>query len=319
MIGVLGSEEAFYYQYGTKFAASNDCLVSRECISKLRDRVKLFENKIVPGLIILHPENLYFDPNYDVNNISKDWFVILCDLAEGGGGEADYTVFQIMKIVDDKVLQQIGYYRTNNLDIEAVSLEFWMLAAQLFNNDRCIISIEWNTYGDLFHRHLLELNEPTFKVEYSFRFNVSPEGLDMTRIVRYMKDVTAQVNNGKHKNRTPSTIPGIRWNGENKKTACALLRIELEKDTIMICDLITSGELENFEDSKGNGVFRASYGHDDLMMTLVQIPMVRETSKFKNLIEEFLAMTKYNTMNSFRSESLYDLPSILSRGNFGLY
>ena len=45
MIGVLGSKEAFYYQYGTQFSASDKCLVSRERIAELRDGAILWENR----------------------------------------------------------------------------------------------------------------------------------------------------------------------------------------------------------------------------------------------------------------------------------
>ena len=43
MVGVLGSEEAFYYQYGTQFSASDLCIVSRECLGVLRDKAILFK------------------------------------------------------------------------------------------------------------------------------------------------------------------------------------------------------------------------------------------------------------------------------------
>ena len=42
MIGILGSEEAFYYQYGTQFSASDACLVSRECLKRIRDNTVPF-------------------------------------------------------------------------------------------------------------------------------------------------------------------------------------------------------------------------------------------------------------------------------------
>lgn len=297
MIGKLGSEEAFYYQFGTKFAASDNCLVSRECISNIRDRVKLFENKEDIPIYLVHPENLYFNPDFDIHSLFEDWFVILSDLAEGGGGESDYTVFQIMRI-EGKALRQVGYYRSNNIDLENVALDFWLLAVQLFNNDRCLISLEWNTYGGLFYNYLMMLNEIEMKPECLFRFNYakSYEGFDMSRIVMYKKDLTNndQAQQGGMKKNQPKTIPGIRWNGENKKTSCALLRIEIEKDTVIIDDLVTSGELENFEDKNGNGVFKASYGHDDLIMTMVQIPMLRETASFKELMEEYDAAQYVN-------------------------
>lgn len=290
MIGVLGSEEAFYYQYGTKFAASDNCIVSRECISVIRDRVKLFVNRPEVDVFLNHPNNLYFDPAFDLKSLFTDWFVVLCDLAEGGGGDSDYTIFQILKI-EDKKLKQVGYYRSNNVDLENVALDFWLLCVQLFNNDRCLISLEWNTYGGLFYNYLMILNEMEMKPDCAYRFHYahSYDGFDMSRFVMYKKDLSNndQGQQGGMKKTQPKTVPGIRWNGENKKTACALLRIELEKNTVEINDLVTSGELENFEDHNGNGVFRASYGHDDLIMTMVQVPMLRETPSFKELMEEY--------------------------------
>ncbi len=303
MIGVLGSEEAFYYQYGTKFAASDNCLVSRECISTIRDRVKLFVNRPEADVYLTHPENLYFSPDFDVKTLRTDWFVVLSDLAEGGGGDSDYTIFQIMK-VEGKKLVQVGYYRANNIDLENIALDFWLLCVQLFNNDRCLISLEWNTYGGLFYNYIMILNEVEMRPDCIYRFNYANnmDGFDMSRIVMYKKEITNtdQTQGGMKKNQ-PKTIPGIRWNGENKKTACALLRIEIEKNTVEINDLVTSGELENFEDHNGNGVYRASYGHDDLIMTMVQIPVLRETPSFKELMEEYES-NKYNqnkTMDLF--------------------
>ena len=45
MVGVLGSEEAFQYQYGTAFSASDRCLVNRETLTKIRTKTVLFENR----------------------------------------------------------------------------------------------------------------------------------------------------------------------------------------------------------------------------------------------------------------------------------
>lgn len=310
MIGILGSEEAFYYQYGTRFAASNDCLVSRECISKIRDRVTLFENVDVNSLFLFHPENLYFDRKFDLNELRTSWFVILCDLAEGGGGEADSTVFNIMKLTGENTMKQVGYYRTNAVDLENTALDFWLLVAQVFFQ-RTLISIEWNTYGALFYNYLMILNEQTMKPESLVRFKYAPEGIDLNIMASYRKDSNlTEVTNKRSK--TSKFIPGIRWNGENKKSACALLKIELEKDNIQIMDLVTNGELENFEDKNGNGTFKASYGHDDLIMTFVQIPMLKETASFKEFVEDYLASMNGGMQQGFMyGVSFYDSPTIM--------
>lgn len=296
MIGVLGSEEAFYYQYGTQFSASNACLVSRECLGKMRDKTILYEHREDCPCSLVHFDALKWNPNFDFSELKTGWFVILVDLAEGGGGDADSTVFNILQIKGKDKFEQVGYWTTNNVDIENAALDFWLLCAQLFMNDRCIFSIEWNTYGALFYRYIMNLNEPEYRQEFIIRFNFAPEGLDMTQFVQYKKGSDDENIPGMH-NKNLKQIPGIRWTAEKKRTGCALLKMEIERFNVDINDLITVGELENFEDKNGNGSYKASYGHDDIIMTFVQIPLLVQTAKYKDLIEEYEAYDYYTSHN----------------------
>ena len=296
MIGVLGSEEAFYYQYGTQFSASNACLVSRECLGKMRDKTILYEHREDCPCSLVHFDALKWNPNFDFSELKTGWFVILVDLAEGGGGDADSTVFNILQIKGKDKFEQVGYWATNNVDIENAALDFWLLCAQLFMNDRCIFSIEWNTYGALFYRYIMNLNEPEYRQEFIIRFNFAPEGLDMTQFVQYKKGSDDENIPGMH-NKNLKQIPGIRWTAEKKRTGCALLKMEIERFNVDINDLITVGELENFEDKNGNGSYKASYGHDDIIMTFVQIPLLVQTAKYKDLIEEYEAYDYYTSHN----------------------
>lgn len=296
MVGILGSEEAFYYQYGTQFSASNACLVSRECLGKIRDKTILYEHREDCPCSLVHFDALKWHPNFDFNELKTGWFVILVDLAEGGGGDADSTVFNILQIKGKDKFEQVGYWATNNVDIENAALDFWLLCAQLFMNDRCIFSIEWNTYGALFYRYIMNLNEPEYRQEFIIRFNFAPEGLDMTQFVQYKKGSDDENIPGMH-NKNLKQIPGIRWTAEKKRTGCALLKMEIERFNININDLITVGELENFEDKNGNGSYKASYGHDDIIMTFVQIPLLVQTPKYKDLIEEYEAYDYYSSHN----------------------
>ena len=275
MIGILGSEEAFYYQYGTQFSASDQCLVSRECLARLRDSAVLWENKTeelqeLYNVHLQHHEHLYFRPDFDLILLKKVFFLLTIDLAEGGGN----------------------------------ALEFWLLAGQLFNYERCMWSLEWNTYGALFYRMLMNLNEDDFDTDSSYRFNICFDGLELSNFVMYKKTAMDEQIIGKSKS-TSNFIPGIKFTSGNKGTACSLLKILFEKEQIDTTDLISLGELENFEDKNGNGTYKASYGHDDLIMTFVQIPMVQQTGKYKSMIEEYIEATieegynnKYNLWNS---------------------
>ena len=289
MIGVLGSEEAFYYQYGTQFSASDKCLVSRERIANLRDNAALFENRTEEiqekyNLFLNHYKNLFFKPNFDLESIKNSFFLLTIDLAEGFGG--DYTVFNIFQIVDKDKFEHIGYWRSNEVDLEHATLEFWLLASQLFNGENCIWSLEWNTYGALFYRMLLDLNEDDYDPDSLYRFNLCQEGLEVSNFCLYKKTSMDEQIIGKQQKGQTNYIPGIKFTGGNKGTACSLLKMLFEKEQVNTTDVITLGELENFEDKNGNGTYKASYGHDDIIMTFVQIPMVMQTLKYKNLLEE---------------------------------
>lgn len=300
MIGKLGSEEAFYYQFGTQFSASDQCLVSRECLAKLRDKAILWEPKTeelqeLYNVHLQHHEFLYFRPDFDLILLKKVFFLITIDLAEGGGN--DSTIFNIFQIVGKDKFKHVGYWKANSVDLEHAALEFWLLAGQLFNYERCMWSLEWNTYGALFYRMLMNLNEDDFDTEDSYRFNIVFDGLELSNFVMYKKTSIDDQILGKVKS-TSNFIPGIKFTSGNKGTACSLLKILFEKEQVDTTDLIALGELENFEDKNGNGTYKATTGHDDLIMTFVQIPMVQQTSKYKSMMEEYIEATVEESYNN---------------------
>ena len=74
--------------------------------------------------------------------------------------------------------------------------------------------------------------------------------------------------------------------------------MDIEKGLIDIIDLVTVGELENFEDKNGSGTYKASFGHDDNIMTFVQIPMLKQTPKWKDWIEEYELNNVQNSIDN---------------------
>ena len=289
MVGVLGSEEAFQYQYGTVFSASDKCIVSRECLTRLHENERVFVTKEDVPASLMYPDCLRWNPDYDLENLRTDYIVLLIDLAEGGG--SDYTVFNIMKIVDKDKLEQIGIWKSNEIELKMASLEFWLMYAQLFNPERTLVSIEWNTYGALFYKHLMDFNDDDYDRDTLWRFNVlqGREPIDSTSIVYYKKSSIEDdiATDGRNQNKTMR--PGIKWSGSNKKTACALLKFNLEKGLIIPRDVESIIEIENFEDKNGSGSYQAAEGHDDSVMTMCQIPMLFQTPKYKEFIEDMEA------------------------------
>ena len=157
-------------------------------------------------------------------------------------------------------------------------------------------------------QYVLNLNEPEYRPDFSIRFNYASEGLDTTYFVQYKKGSDEETIPGFSGRHTSKQIPGIRWTADKKRTGCALLKMELERNNIELYDLVTVGELENFEDKNGNGSYRASYGHDDLIMTFVQLPMLKQTAKYKDIMEEYeaanVASNAPGYMNNFDYSAL---------------
>lgn len=345
MIGILGSPEKFEYQYGTMFLTSDKCLVPRETLSKLMERAKLFQplnkhdiygikqsDNITDNITDTGINNIYklIDKNNTLSNnlyvslynkylyikegyeFSKDnWYIILIDLAEGAG--KDYTVFNIIEKKSDGKMEQVARWTANTIDLQNAALEFWLLYTQVFNPDRCIFSIEWNTYGALFYTYLMALNESDNNndenaVLNNWRFQYAPDGIDMGQCVRYTK--TSQEDNIAGLVSTHSkTVPGIKMTAANKKTACAMLKNLIIKDDLVLTDLTTISELQNFEDDRGNGSYRASYGHDDIIMTMVQIPLLQNTAKYKDFCEDIELSQSQNNVNSELRSSIDNISS----------
>jgi hypothetical protein len=316
MIGVLGSEEAFYYQYGTQFSASDACLVSRETLSRIHENEILFisREELISSLF---SKFFFVNPEYDVNNFKNKYYIVLVDLAEGGG--SDYTVFQILEVnvnplTSKATFEQVAFWRSNTVDIEKASVEFWVMMGQLFRPDlsNVIVSIEWNTYGALFYNYICLLNETENFKDSLWRFNLCKE-FDTSVLCHYKKaNMNEEIAGIKNKN--AKTIPGMRWTAESKKTGCAMLKMMLEKGELVIKDIIQIGELENFEDKNGSGTYKASYGHDDMIMTLVQLPMVLQTGKYKEFIEDIIDQSRLNTLNNLQSQRDFNYGDMMEVG-----
>lgn len=316
MMGILGGEANFYYQYGTMFSASDKCIVNRTKLQELHDNevkylsvpdtIKYYKEKFnldfAFNISMLYQNYLYLNPNYDYSKIETGFFIILCDLAEGGGG--DYTTFNIIQLTNKDRFEQIAYWHSNSVNLELAAVEFWLLVTQFFTNpDRVIISIEWNTYGQLFFTYLMQLNEKDYMTEYYWRFNVASE-LDINNIVRYKTKF--EVDEGGIKVKKTKQIPGIRFNQSNKVTSCSLFKLLIENNYLVVNDYFTISEIENFEDKNGNGSYAASYGHDDIVMTLVQLPMLQQTPRYKQFCEEFNISNNVNSNENNDYVDLYD-------------
>jgi hypothetical protein len=278
-----GSEEAFNAQFGTSFDVSAKTLIGRKKLQQNKQDLVEFVEKDLFGI---PNSNCYvWHPDYEpMEQLKKDYIVITVDLAEGGGG--DYTVATIYRMVnmDADDLECIGYFRSNKVLREHFSYSLQTLICKYMNSDRALLSYEKNTYGELFYRDLMDNMEKD-----QFISNV----FDPSVLVKYYNDTGSRF------------VYGIKLTSNNKTTHCLLFKESYERDKIVNNDTRFYNELLTFIDD-GAGHYKASVGHDDLVMSTVQLEFVKSTLQYKLLRGEFssgfeIAAPDENMYNPFET------------------
>lgn len=297
-IANYGSEEAFNSQFGTNFDISSNTLISQKILSKLSTSLVEFINKEIPGVIA--GDSFYWHPNFDPHTLKQNHIIITGDLSEGV--ERDYTVFMISRMIEPESgkLECIGFFRSNSLSRETCALAIQTLICKYCDLDKVLLSYERNTYGDLFYKQLIENAEKDPLVS----------DFDEGIIVKYFNE------NGTKFNR------GIKITSGNKTVHCKLFKEDFEKGLITNDSLQTSIELGNFNDD-GTGHYKAVFGHDDLVMTMVQLTFVKNTLQYKMMKSDFDSQiepqqsqqdSNYDIYAESWGEDIYDLDV---KGNVG--
>lgn len=261
-----GSEEAFNSQFGTSFDVSANTLIAQKILRKKKLEVEEFINKDLYGVPCF--ESYYWKPDYEpMQQLKQDYIVMTCDLAEGKS--QDYTVFMFYRMIDkdsDK-LECIGYFRSNELLREKCSHSLQTLICTYMNMDKILLSYEYNTYGELFYRDLMDNIEKGGIIQQKF---------DTSILVRYYNETGTRFTYG------------IKLTSNNKTSHCLLFKESFERDKIInICPKFTS-ELSSFIND-GTGHYKASFGHDDMVMATVQLEFVKSTLQYKIMRDEFAA------------------------------
>lgn len=265
-IANLGGEEAFNKQFGTEFIITSNTLLSRKFISKHEKIVEQFENKDIPGVYI--SDSWWWKPDFDPMNLKNEFVIFTNDLAEGLG--QDDNIFSCWRLIDDGKLEKIGFFKDNKHSREEVALSFVQLVSMHCNPTRYLISVEWNTYGELFVKDTISLENdyPAFARD------------------NFIKYYTGESNVGKYR-------LGIKLTPGNKTPHCQLFKEDLESGKIVDTCHITHQQLKNFGDLSGPSSpqkrYGALYGHDDLVMSAVQLEFVKETLQYTLFLEDYRA------------------------------
>lgn len=258
-----GSEEAFNSQFGTNFDVSANTLISTKIMNKKNQHLFEFVEKEMPG--VPYSNAWKWHPNFDPIDCRKEYIICTTDIAEGAGG--DYTVCSVHRMIEpgsDK-LECIGYFRSNTLTRELATLSIQTFVSLMCHPDRTLLSFERNVYGDLFVRLLQE------------NFDKNTPGChnyDNSMLVKYYNDNFTKFEYG------------IKITSGNKTKHCLLYKEAYENDVLINDSAEYMVELNNFTD-KGNGTYAAAFGHDDMVMTEVQLMFVKATLQYKLMKDDF--------------------------------
>lgn len=257
-IANYGSEEAFNSQFGTSFDIGSHTLINQKKIKTLLSLP--FVSKDLMGVSL--SDHWFWHPNFDPMNLNKEYIITTCDLAEGIG--QDYTVFEVFRMVDPGTnnLELIGYFRSNTHPREACARTIMELYTKRANPHHSLMSFERNTYGEIFWKDIQELAEKEI------------QAWDPQFVIRYRNESGTQAH------------PGIKITSGNKTTHCVLFKESIERDSLKIDAEAFFYEIQNFCDD-GTGHYKASFGHDDLVMAAVQVEFAKNTLSYKLMRDEF--------------------------------
>ncbi len=268
-VGNLGSEEAFQLQYGTEFTVSTAALISNRKIVSEGLSAKLFINKDLPGIV--GSDCFFWKPDYNIEDLRNDFFVFTTDISEGVN--QDSTVQQFNKIIGvdgegQAMTETVGYFKTNAKNDK----ECCEILAEFYNkyllSNHYLVSLEYNLYGELWISNFKNIFD-----KHSFT-NFSEDNF-----VKFYNESMSKY------------WLGIRMTSKTKKMACKLFKSDYDGNYIINRSTQFLDELRHFVDKNGNGTYEASFGHDDLVMSQIQLPLTKQSLQFKNLVDDYISYT----------------------------
>lgn len=276
-IGNLGSEELFNQEYGNQFLSSSSLLLGSDELKKIRKNEAEYAWREISSLHYadVNYENLLWHPKFDLDKCDQPGkkFVISIDLS--GGGSGDFTVVNIFKVTplpkfiiekmeefEDEAdffgLVQVGVFRDNEIKLEEVTKLLQILCSDVFTVDRVKIALEMNYKGELLYDKLMSRDD---FFDEMFLFTKHTEAARIMKV-------------------------GIKYNEKNKMKYCEVLRGLIKDDRIMVNDKKwTVPELFTFG-LNNRGTYSSQSGHDDVAMTLVNLPGLFEGYDFNQMVGE---------------------------------
>lgn len=279
-IANLGSEESFNQEYGCQFLSSSTLLLDGPTLGRIKsNETEYVWREIIPlhDLAISY-ENMKWHPMFDINshesNDHTKKFVFAIDTSGGVGG--DYSVINILKVVpkplhvieksfdfesesDFMSLLQVGMFRCNKTQIDDLAKILVCLCTQVFSPEQVKIVLEMDFRGELLYNKVVE-NDDIYEGNFLFT---------------------------KHSESARRMSPGIKLGPKNKLSYCDDFKFNVKKTRIIPNEIKTIVEIASFgQNSRGS--YSSQVGHDDIVMTLVNLSPLFRSGDWPDLCGEVI-------------------------------
>lgn len=243
-------EEGFAQQYGLSFDAKMKSLLTAGTFHFLQK----IEQKFTAGLL---PIGTDWDQCFRWStqfryNLAKDWFLLSIDIAEGLG--QDCSTIKIKKLIrttylkdDDQLplthfkIATVGVFESDQIEINDFAKVIVKLCRRM-NLEHTRIVVERNTYGDLLFVNI---------------DNVCDTSTDGFEIPSEVFAKFKRKEDGKMEK-------GLRTNTKIKRVGVSAYQSYMNNKFNIETDSASIEQIREFGDD-GNGNFKASVGHDDLV------------------------------------------------------
>jgi hypothetical protein len=298
----IGGEDAFNQEYGLRFVNATRSLLSEHLIESLLNNKKnyVYEqlDEFDMRLKFSYDDLKWIDDDSIFSPIDRKSIkgVISVDISEGLG--QDYSIINIFKISpkEDHViesqkniytnlsdffcLEQIGMFRSNLVSVKQLAEIFYVLVFEYFNYENFKVVLELNNYGNEFLAHLPGLFDGNNNYGSSVFF-------------RY-----------KHRVDANEEKVGLKV-GENKNMLVKDYQESMDKKFILLNNEDNIREITSFVKhitSSGNIRYAADMGHDDTVMTLVNMSSVFSRYDYREMVEDYAPkLVDTSKINLFKS------------------
>jgi hypothetical protein len=282
----IGGEDAFNQEYGLRFINGSKSLLNEAIIEDLLKGKKHFifnELDEFKKLRFSYADLKWVDDDNTFMPIRrKEYKIVLSvDISEGLG--QDYSIVNIFKvgekstdlieqqkfkyksIVDFFRLEQIGIYRNNFISVKQLAELLYLIAFEYFNPENVKIVLELNNYGN------------TLLAEMPHVFDGNNQ-YGSSIFVRY-----------KHRVDSNEEKVGLKV-GDNKNMMVKDYQELMQTKGLVITNEDNIREITTFvkhTTTSGNVRYAADVGHDDTVMTLVNMSSIFAKNEFKEMVEEW--------------------------------